>query len=408
MVTKVLRQKEVELGFVQVPLKSRAELFGDMAVPFDTKLNDLPAKVDKYGRIWSGYLKDRFPVNTEVTLSRNESGFQVTANGQKPEAIAALESAQAEEAIEQKVEPKQKHVVSAEVPHVNTLVFGSSVNMQELADKSVSLVVTSPPYFNAPFDYPDLFETYDEFLKMICGVAKELKRVMADGRIACFVCDDTLINGSKFPVVADIIKIFMNEGFKYRDRITWVKPEGYIRISRRSGVLIQHPYPMYFYPDNLQESIIIFQKGTFDYSTIPNEKKEASKIDIEEWSKGKWYLSVWNIINVLPFSNRIEKGIAAFPDEIPYRLIKLFSYEGELVLDPFMGSGTTLKVALELNRTVAGYDIDVEVMGTVKEKLGIGKQARLFGSNQFNIIVREDAKHLRTELQRKVAGAKPE
>jgi DNA modification methylase len=379
-----------------------------MSVPFDTKLNDLPAKVDKYGRLWSEYLRDRFPVNIEVTLSRNESGFQVIANGQREEVTTSPENEQTTEVSEQKAEPKQEHIASENVTHLNTLVFGSSVNMQELADKSVSLVVTSPPYFNAPFDYPDLFGTYDEFLKMIRGVAKELKRVMAEGRIACFVCDDTLINGSKFPVVADITKIFLEEGFRYRDRITWVKPEGYIRISRRSGVLIQHPYPMYFYPDNLQESILIFQNGTFDYSTIPNEIRRESKIDMEEWSKRKWYLSVWNITNVLPFSNRIEKGIAAFPDEIAYRLIKLFSYKGETVLDPFMGSGTTLKVALELNRNVAGYDIDIELLETIKEKIGIGKQVRLCNSNQFNIIVREDAKHLRTELQRKVAGAKPE
>jgi DNA modification methylase len=171
-------------------------------------------------------------------------------------------------------------------------------------------------------------------------------------------------------------------------------------------MLIQHPYPMYFYPDNLQESILIFQNGTFDYSTIPKEIKRKSKIDMKEWSKGKWYLSVWNITNVLPFKNRIEKGIAAFPDEIPYRLIKLFSYKGETVLDPFMGSGTTLKVALELKRNVAGYDIDIELLETIKEKLGIGKQATLLGSHKFNIIVREDVKHLRKELLRRVAGAK--
>jgi DNA modification methylase len=71
---------------------------------------------------------------------------------------------------------------------------------------------------------------------MIRNMAKELKRVLDEGRIACFVCDDTLINGSKFPVVADITKIFFEEGFKYRDKIIWVKPEGYIRISRRRAL----------------------------------------------------------------------------------------------------------------------------------------------------------------------------
>jgi len=285
----------------------------------------------------------------------------------------------------------------------NKLIFGDSQAMKELEDNSVHLVVTSPPYYNAPFDYPGLFESYDDFKNLIRNVARELKRVLDQGRIACFVCDDTLIEGKKYPVVADITKIFIEEGFKYRERITWVKPEGYIRISRRSGVLLQHPYPMYYYPDNLQESILIFQNGDFDYGRIPQEKKEESIVDLDETQNEKWYLSVWNITNVLPFKNRLEKGIAAFPEEIPYRLIKLFSYKGEVVLDPFMGSGTTLKVACELGRNCVGYEIDIELLEVVKEKLGISKQKRLF-SPGFDIVIRDDIKHLRTELQRRIRG----
>lgn len=275
--------------------------------------------------------------------------------------------------------------------------------MNDLEDKSVHLVVTSPPYYNAPFDYPDLFESYEQFINMMKQVAKELKRVLDDGRIACFIVDDTLINGVKYPVVADITKIFIEEGFRYRDKITWVKPEGYIRISRRSGVILQHPYPMYYYPDNLQESILIFQNGQFDYSKVSEEKKMLSKIDINEVQSKKWFLSVWNITNVLPFQNRLERGIAAFPDEIPYRLIKLFSFNGDTVLDPFMGSGTTLKVALALDRNAVGYEIDAELIDTVKEKLDV-RQKDLFGKNtKLEVVIRKDIKHLRTKLQDKIA-----
>jgi len=275
--------------------------------------------------------------------------------------------------------------------------------MKELDDNSVHLVVTSPPYFNAPFDYPDLFESYVQFLELIRNTAKELKRVVDEGRIVALVVDDTLIKGEKYPVVADITKLFTEQGFKYRDKIVWVKPEGYIRISRRSGVLLQHPYPMYYYPDNIQESILIFQNGNFDYKSIPNELKEESKIDLNKYQKEKWYLSVWDITNVLPFNNRLEKGIAAFPDEIPYRLVTLFSYKGETVLDPFMGSGTTIKVALNLDRRAVGYEIDLELLSVVKEKLRIG-QSSLFGDNSFEIILRDDARHLRTKLQERVAN----
>jgi DNA modification methylase len=286
------------------------------------------------------------------------------------------------------------------------LIFGDSQNMKELSNKSVHLVVTSPPYFNAPFDYPGLFESYQHFLKLIRNVAKELKRVLDDGRVAALVVDDTLIKGKKYPVVADITKIFIEEGFKYREKIVWVKPEGYIRISKRSGVLLQHPYPMYYYPDNLQESILIFQNGEFDYKKIPKGINEDSKIDISIYQKEKWYLSVWNITNILPINNRLEEGIAAFPDEIPYRLIKLFSYKGETVLDPFMGSGTTNKVARMLKRNSVGYEIDLELLEIVKEKLGM-KQSSLFeNDDKIEIIIRNDAKHLRTQLQHKVNNQK--
>jgi len=123
----------------------------------------------------------------------------------------------------------------------------------------------------------------------------------------------------------------VEEGFRYRDKIIWRKPEGYIRISRRSGVLIQHPYPMYFHPDNIYEEIIIFQKGEFSYSQLKSMDKkvlEESKIDVELFNREKWYLTVWDITNVLPLKGRLEEGVAAFPEEIPRRLIKLFTFKG--------------------------------------------------------------------------------
>ncbi len=285
----------------------------------------------------------------------------------------------------------------------NLIVFGDAQNMKELKDRSVHLVVTSPPYFNAPFDYPDLFKNYNDFLNLMRNVSKEIKRVLDRGRIVSLVVDDTLIKGEKYPVVADITKIFIETGFRYRERIVWIKPEGYIRISKRSGVLLQHPYPMYYYPDNLQESILIFQNEEFDYKKISKEMKEASKVDIERYQKEKWYLNVWQITNVLPTNNRIEKGIAAFPEEIPYRLISLFSYKGETVLDPFMGSGTTLKVAVESDRKAVGYEIDIELLDVVKQKLNINQPVLIGDSYDFEITIRDDIKHLRSQLQERVA-----
>ncbi len=271
--------------------------------------------------------------------------------------------------------------------------------MHELPDNSIQLVVTSPPYFNAPFDYPDLFRTYDDFLELLAQVSKEVYRVVATGRVACFVTDDMLVRGEKYPVVADVTKLMQQAGFRYRDKIVWVKPKGYTRISRRSGVLLQHPYPMYFYPDNIQESILIFQKGRFDYDfqkKIP-VKKEASRIDVGQFNREEWNLSVWRITNVLPKPGRIEEGIAAFPEELPNRIIRLFSFRGETVLDPFVGSGTTLKVSNGLGRYSIGYEIDRELRPIIVSKLNGRKRG-----GDINFFERKDARNLRGFLKNRV------
>ncbi len=285
----------------------------------------------------------------------------------------------------------------------HTIIFGDCRNMREVPDESIHLMVTSPPYFNAPFDYPDLFSGYDDFLSMMSKFARQLHRKIATGRIAAFVTDDMLVDGEKFPVVSDVTTIMREAGFRYRDKIIWVKPKGYTRISRRSGVLLQHPYPMYYYPDNIQENILIFQKGRFDYgylNTLSDEVKEASRIDLNEYNSRDWYLTVWNITNVLPVKGRLEEGIAAFPEEIPERLIKLFAFVGENVLDPFLGSATTMKVARRLGRNCTGYEIDLELKNVILEKVGYSSSA--LTGDTFSIIERRDAKRLRSALQERI------
>jgi site-specific DNA-methyltransferase (adenine-specific) len=270
--------------------------------------------------------------------------------------------------------------------------------MKEIPDDSIHLMVTSPPYYNAPFDYPDLFKDYAEFLQLVHDLSNDLYRVLAPGRIACFVTDDMLVKGQKYPVVADVTRLMLDAGFRYRDRIVWVKPKGYVRISRRSGVVIQHPYPMYYYPDNIQESILIFQKGKFDYSyirSLPSKRREMSRIPLDDYNGEEWHLTVWKITNVLPLGLRIEKGVAAFPEEIPRRLIRLFSFHGETVLDPFLGSGTTTKVAQELGRNSWGFEIDRGLERIIKQKLASNHQSE----SQVRFLFRHASNHLRRSAQ---------
>jgi len=284
------------------------------------------------------------------------------------------------------------------------IIFGDARKLDELEDNSIHLVVTSPPYFNAPFDFPGLFKDYEEYLELIRRVGEEIYRVLAEGRIACFVIQDVRIDGELYLIVADIIRIMREIGFRYRDKIIWRKPEGYIRISRRSGVLIQHPYPMYYYPDNIYEEIVVFQKGKFNYR-VSQLIKEQSKIDLGKFQKEKWYLSVWDITNVLP-SNSVSKYTAVFPEELAERLIRLYSYVGETVLDPFLGTGTTAVVAKKLNRNSVGYEIDLELKPIIEERLGVKiKTLTTFyegatEDTKIEFIIRNDAKHLRTKLRK--------
>ncbi len=273
------------------------------------------------------------------------------------------------------------------------LIIGDCTDMGEIADESIHLMITSPPYFNAPFDYKDLYKDYEHYLEIIRKFAEETYRVLQKGRIAVLNIDDMLVDGEKYPITADTTRIFLKAGFRYRDRIVWKKPDGYLRISRRSGVLLQNPYPMYYYPDNLLESIIIFQKGKFNYRSISQNIREASKISKKEFLDKKWYMTLWEMNNVMPGSP-LEKNIAAFPDELPYRIIKLFSYKGETVLDPFVGSGTTMKVARNLKRNSIGIEINKSLIPIIKKKLGFDAQGTFLNHNDsFVIVYREKKKY---------------
>lgn len=273
------------------------------------------------------------------------------------------------------------------------LIFGNCMEMNEISDSSIHLIVTSPPYYNAPFDYDGLFSNYEQYLGILNHVAKESFRVLSEGRIVALNIDDMLVNGTKYPIVADATKIFQDAGFRYRDRIIWKKPDGYLRISKRSGVILQNPFPMYFYPDNLLESIVIFQKGKFDYRSISKEIRELSKIDKKEFQNNNWHKTLWEMTNVLPGST-LEKNVAAFPEQLPYRIIKLYSYVGETVLDPFLGSGTTMKVARLLKRNSVGIEIIRDLEKIIRMKIGFYTSSDIFNDeDHLEIIERKTGKY---------------
>ena len=272
--------------------------------------------------------------------------------------------------------------------------FGNARHMDELKDEEVSLVITSPPYYNAPFDYEGLFKDYDEYLELLKDLAEQLKKKVAPGRIVAIVTDDMPVKARKYPIVADTTRAFLDAGFWYREKITWLKPKGYIRISKRSGVVMVYPYPMYYYPDNRQESILIFQNGPYQYEDrkqMSKREQKRNKIDLNDYNKGEMYMNTWEITNVLPRKGRLEEGIAAFPDEIVRRLILFYSHLGEIVLDPFLGSGTTMKVAMSMNRSCIGYELDKSLKPIINKKVNQANKEK----HKINFKTRRDAVNLR-------------
>ena len=275
--------------------------------------------------------------------------------------------------------------------------FGNASNLEEVEDGTVSLVVTSPPYYNAPFDYEGMFKDYDEYLELLKNLAEQLKRKVAPGRIVAIITDDMLVNARKFPIVADTTRAFVDAGFEYREKITWLKPKGYIRISKRSGVVMAYPYPMYYYPDNRQESILIFQNGPYKYEDrkqMSKKEQKRNKIDLTDYNKGDMYMNTWEITNVLPRKGRLEEGIAAFPDEIARRLILFYSHLDEIVLDPFLGSGTTMKVAMSMNRNCIGYELDKSLKSIIKKKVNLVNKEK----HKIQFKTRKDALSLRKTI----------
>ena len=120
--------------------------------------------------------------------------------------------------------------------------------------------------------------------------------------------------------------------------------------------------------------------------------KQSSQIDLELFKKNKWYSTLWEICNVLPGSV-LERGVAAFPEEIPFRLINLFSHKTENVLDPFVGSGTTMKVAKDLGRNSVGVELNSSLKKTICLKCGFPELANFKDEAlYFNLVDRKEAK----------------
>lgn len=246
----------------------------------------------------------------------------------------------------------------------NTIIQGSSETMTDIPDNSVHLMITSPPY-NVSKDY-DNDLSLQEYLSLLKKVFKETFRVLVHGGRACI----NVANVGRKPYIAlsDYISIMMVElGFDMRGEIIWNKAAG-AGVSTAWGSWQSASNPIL---RDVHEYILVFSKG--DYKREREGRQNSiTKEQFIEWTKSIWAMNTES-------AKKIGHP-APFPEELPYRLMQLYSYVDDIILDPFMGSGTTAVSALKSDRKFIGYETDEKYVKLAATRLSRYNSRILFGS----------------------------
>lgn len=228
----------------------------------------------------------------------------------------------------------------------NATILGSSEKMKELPDNCVHLMITSPPY-NVSKEYDEDL-TLDEYLNVLKNVFSETYRVLVNGGRACINVAN-LGRKPYIPLSDHISKIMLDIGFNMRGEVIWNKAAS-ASPSTAWGSWLSAANPIL---RDIHEYILIFSKG--DYNRIGKDKHNTiTKEQFLEWTKSIWTMNAE--------SARKIGHPAPFPEELPYRLIQLYSFKDDIIFDPFMGSGTTGLTALKCERRFSGYEISEEYL----------------------------------------------
>jgi site-specific DNA-methyltransferase (adenine-specific) len=270
------------------------------------------------------------------------------------------------------------------------IIIGDSRCMEKVKDESVHLIVTSPPYWQLK-DYGNhnqigFNDTYEEYINNLNLVWNECKRVLHKGCRLCINIGDQFARSVYYgrykviPIRTEIIKFCESDGFDYMGAIIWQK----VTTCHTTGgatIMGSFPYPRNGIIKLDYEYILIFKKYG-DPPSVQSALKEQSKLTIEEWNQ--YFTGHWNFSG-----EKQNKHLAMFPEELPKRLIKMFSFVGDTILDPFLGSGTSSLAARNLNRNSIGYEINENYLPIIKEKLDL-EQGVIFQEETYEIIKQKE------------------
>ena len=233
----------------------------------------------------------------------------------------------------------------------------SSDTMPELDDSSVALTVTDPPYWPAVDGDAEIVEEggdYVDYMNHLTRTFSEVYRVTKPGGFCAIVVGTILIDGRLIPVPFDLTGQVQTTGWEFQEYFVWDQVK--VKAQRISSAT-QRPYPGYYYPNIRNEYILLFRKPGPKIYRRDDIDREASRFEIDDVFKRDIANNIWHIEPVSPVSADHPRP---FPDEIPHRFVTLYSYHGDTVLDPFVGSGQTAKVAVALGRNAVGYDTNLE------------------------------------------------
>ncbi len=243
----------------------------------------------------------------------------------------------------------------------NTILCKSSERMTELPDNCIHLMITSPPY-NVGKEYDKDMDIH-EYRNFLLRVWRETYRVLAPGGRACINVAN-LGRKPYIPLHAFVIEDMLSVGFIIRGEIIWVKKGGGAP-STAWGTWMSAKNPVL---RDEHEYILVFSKGKLDRDA-KGKRSTIAKEEFLEFTKSVWYIK--------PESAKKIGHPAPFPEELPYRLIQLYTFKEDVVLDPFMGSGQTAIACLKTDRIFIGYEVDSNYVKLANKRIGVLK-GRLF------------------------------
>lgn len=268
------------------------------------------------------------------------------------------------------------------------VVIGDARDMREVDRESVHLVVTSPPYWQLK-DYGASAQigfdhSYEEYINNLNLVWQECHRVLHGGCRLCINVGDQFARSIYYgrykviPIRTEVIRFCETIGFDYMGAIVWQKVTT-CNTSGGGAVMGSFPFPRNGIIKVNYEFILVFKK-LGKQPKVTKEIKARSRLTNDEWNlyfSGHWQFP----------GERQDKHLAVFPEELPRRLIRMFTFEGETVLDPFLGSGTTTLAARNLGRDSVGYEINKEFLPMIETKTEMNRPG-LFGNNEVRVVER--------------------